>query len=154
MLNKVKEFQYDILIKRNTVLLTFAITDMFYVSVMFLINFMPNAFVLSLAIVAGTIISGVVMNKVVFAPGKEAQEAIAEKLSYFPIVKKDLRKAQYSQLIKITLIQAGITCIPILVTCFRFNLKNTLVALFGTIVSMMLYGSFLIESNLSTFRRK
>lgn len=154
MLNKVKEFQYDILIKRNTVLVTFAITDMFYISVMFLINFMPNALVLSLAILAGTIISGIVMNKVVSAPGKEAGEAIAEKLCYFPVVKKSVRKAQYSQLVKITLIQVAITCIPILVTCFRFQLKNTLMALFGTMISMMLFGSYLIEMNLLTFRRK
>ncbi len=154
MLNKVKEFQYDILIKRNTVLVTFAITDMFYISIMFLMNFMPSTLVLSLAILAGTIISGIVMSKIVSTPGKEAGEAIAEKLCYFPVVKKYVRKAQYGQLIKITLIQVGMTCIPILVTCFRFHLKNTCMALFGTMVSMLLFGSFLIEINLSTFRRK
>lgn len=154
MLIEIKEFQQDILSKYNTTLLTFALTDMFYISVMFLVHVMPVSMTIGLSVAAGTIISGVITNKITSAKGKDSNEAIAEKLSYFPVTKKVLRKAQYSMLVKITLIQLAIVCVPILVTCFQFDLQKTCAALFATAFSMLGFGVFLIEMNLPAFRRK
>lgn len=154
MLTEIKEFQQDILSKNNTTLLTFAITDMFYISVMFLVHVMPMSMTIGLSVVAGSIISGVIMNKITSVKVKDTSEAIAEKLCYFPVTKQALRKAQYGMLIKITLIQLALVCVPILITCFQFDLQKTCAALFATAFSMLGFGVFLIEMNLPVFRRK
>lgn len=154
MLTKMKNLQDELLGRNNTILLTFSITDMFYVSIMFLMNFMPISFVIALSSVSAGIIAVVIMAKVTLIPGRESTEAMAGKLRYFPLTRRSVKKAQYAVLLKIMGIQLLLTLVPVIVTCFRFNPANTLAALFCTASVMLVTGCFMIELNLISFDRK
>lgn len=154
MLDKVKNLQDELLSKNSTMLLTFAITDMFYISMMFLVFIMPIEFVVALTSIAGGIIACIIMGHITTVPGTEGQEALAGKLCYFPVDKATIRKAQYAVALKITGIQLLLTGIPIVVTCFRFDLIRTLVSLFCTAGIMLVVSTFIIEMNLISYERK
>ncbi len=154
MLEKVKNLQDDLLNKNSTMMLTFAFTDMFYIALMFLVFAMSNGFVAVLTSVAGGIIATIIMSHATAVPGKEGQESLAGKLCYFPVNLATIRKAQYKMAFKITGIQLLLTLIPIVVTCFRFDLLRTLVALGCTAGAMLTVSFLIIELNLISYKRK
>ena len=154
MLEKVKNLQDDLLNKNSTMMLTFALTDMFYVALMFLVFVMPNGYVAVLTSVAGGVIASIIMSHITTVPGVEGQEALAGKLCFFPVNKDTIRKAQYFMAFKITGIQLLLTMIPIVVTFFQFDLMRTLTALGCTAGSMLLISVFMIEMNLISYKRK
>lgn len=154
MLEQIKDMQKEILEKNNRLFLVFILTDMFYVSVMFLVHMLPWGYVFGLSTMAGGIISGIIMSYLTTVRVVDGRESLASKLRYFPVRKKDIRAAQYGKLIWITVVQIGITIVPIMITCFLFCLKNSICAVLGTLFSMLFTGMLLIELNLMEFGRK
>lgn len=154
MLGQIQSIQKEILAKNNRMLMVFCITDMLYISIMFLVHFLPWGYVVGISSAAGGIISGIIMCYLTTSQCPDGRESLAGKLRYFPVGKKTIRMAQYGKLFQITMIQTALTLIPIIVMAFRFKLVNTISALLGTILSMCLTGTLLIEINLIEFGRK
>lgn len=154
MYEKMKSLMDELVNGNSTLMLGFVFTDMFCVSIMFLVYELPVNGVVVLCTLAGTIISGVIMTKATCAIGVEGRESLAGKLSYFPVNKKDVRKAQYGLAFKITGIQLAVTLVPLFVMCFRFKLQNAVAALVSTAVSMLVTAILLIEINQVNGRRK
>ncbi len=153
-MNRVKELQNEILYRSNVKLLTFALTDFFYLPIMLLVYVMPFEGVLFLVSLASVIIAGVIMNKVTCMGDGEQRTSLADILRYFPVHKKDIRKSQYGLLFQITGIQLLLTLIPLAVTAFQFDLRNAVVTVFLTAFEMLLVGVSTIELNLRCFGRK
>lgn len=154
MLAQMQSIQRELLTKNNRMLLVFAFTDMIYVPVMFLVHFFPFGVGIGISTVAGGIISASIMSCLTTSKCIDGRESLTSKLHYFPIGKKTIRIAQYGKLFQITMIQTGFTLAPIILTAFRFSLINAISALLGTVVSMCLTGTLLIEMNLKGFGRK
>lgn len=140
--------------ENNTLMLSFAITDMFFVSVMFLVYELPVAGVIGLCACAGGVISSIIMTKVTCVPGIDGIEKMAGKLCYFPVDKISIRKAQYRMAFKITGMQLLATLLPLIIMSFRFKSQNVLAALISTGISMLGIAVLYIEMNLISYKRK
>lgn len=145
----------DELVNRNsTFMLGFVLTNMFCISIMFLVYELPVSIVIALCACAGGIISGVIMTKSTCVAGVEGQERLAGKLCYFPVNNSSIRKAQYRMAFKITGIQLLAIMVPLIIMCFHFKWQNAMAALVSTAVSMLLSAVFLIEINQISYKRK
>lgn len=152
MQEKMKKLLKELVDTNSTLMLTFVLTDMLYISIMFLVYEMPIAGVIGLSVCAGGIISGILMTKATSVTGVEGMEPLAGKLCYFPVDKQTIRKTQYRMAFKITGIQMLLTMIPLVVMAFHFKLQNALAALFCTAFMMLMTGMFCIELNLISYK--
>ena len=154
MYEKMKKLVDELVHRDSTFMLSFAFTDMFAFFIMFLVYEVPVSVVIGLCTCAGGAIAGIIMTKASAVPGVEGYEALAGKLSYFPVDKQSIRTAQYRLLFKITGIQLLVVLFPLVFMSFRFKFPNALAAVVSTAASMLLVGLFCIEINLRTFHRK
>ncbi len=153
-MDKIKCMQNEIICQNNIVLVTFALTNMFYLPIMFLTYLMPFPMVVLLSTMAGAIVAGVIMTKVTCAAEIEGTESIARKLRYFPVTKKQIRKNQYVLCFKTIGKQIGLLMIPLVLTAFKFNFKNGVGAVLSLAFTMLVESVWLIEMNLFHFGRK
>lgn len=154
MYDKMKNLLDELVNGNSTLMLGFALTDMFCICFMFFIYELPIEAVVGLCALAGTIIAGIIMNKATNVPGMEGLESLGEKLCYFPVDRMTIKKVQYRLAFKITGIQLLATLVPLVFMCFRFKWQNALAALVSTAVSMLLTAVFFIELNLISYKRK
>lgn len=154
MNDKMKNLLDELVNGNSTLMLGFVLTDMFCIMFMFLVYELPIGIVIGLCSCAGAIISGIIMTKATSVPGKDGQESLAEKLSYFPVKKQVIKAAQYRLAFKITGIQLLATLAPLVFMCFRFKWEHALAALVSTAVSMLVTAAFFIEINQISYKQK
>lgn len=154
MYDKIKNLLDELVNGNSTLMLGFFLTDMFCIMLMFLVYELPISMVIGICSCAGAIISGIIMTKATCVPDKEGQESLVEKLSYFPVEKRDIKAVQYRLAFKITGIQLLATLAPLVFMCFRFKWQNALAALVSTAVSMLVTAVFFIEINQISYKRK
>lgn len=157
MITKIKNLQQGLLDKNSTMLLTFALTDMFALMFFFMGFVMReegSVIVAGVSSVTGGVISGIIISNVTTVLGKEGKEAMAAKYRYFPVNKTAIRKAQYALAFKITGIQMIFCLLPAILTLFHLYIVNILVALLTTALTMLFVSAVLIEINLISYGRK
>ena len=154
MCEKIKNLLEELVNGNSTRMLAIAFTNMFFVPIMFLVYEFSISIVITLCSMAGTVVSGIVMSKATYAPGKERGESLMGKLCYFPVDLLAVKKAQYGMAFKIIGIQLVVTLVPLLIVCFRFKWQNAVAALVSTAISMLIMAVFLIEINHILGRRK
>lgn len=154
MYKKMINLLDELVNENSTLMLGFTITDILFVSVMFLVYEVPVGGVIGLCSCAGGLISAIIMGKATSVAGIERGESLADKLCYFPVDRISIRKAQYRMAFKITGMQLIATLIPLVIMSFRFKWPNALAAVMSTVTSVLFIAVLNIEINLISYERK
>ena len=131
-----------------TVLLTFVITNIFYVIILFLAWYIPAGFLYGCSIFEGAFIMTIVGGTLSIAWYDENNGVMHSLLTYFPVNAKRLRREMYAVVWKYFGIQVLITCIPMILMAIAFVPERFFITLLCNIVGMLVVSTLFVEGSM------
>ncbi len=131
-----------------TVLLTFVITNIFYIIILFLAWYIPAGFLYGCSIFEGAFVMTIVGGTLSIAWYDENNGTMHSLLMYFPVNAKRLRREMYAVVWKYFGIQVLITCIPMILMAIGFVPERFFITLFCNIVGMLVVSTLFVEGSM------
>lgn len=136
------------------VLLTFVITNIFYVIILFLAWYIPAGFLYGCSIFEGAFVMTVVGGALSVAGYDENNGTVHNILTYFPVSAKRLRREMYTETGKYLAIQVLITCVPMLIMAIDFKPERFLITILCNIGAMLVMSTLLVEGSMHMMKAR
>ena len=130
------------------VLMTFIVTNAFYVLILFLAWYIPAGVLYGCSIFEGAFIMTIVGGTLSIAWYDENNGVMHSLLTYFPVNAKRLRREMYAVVGKYFGIQILITCIPMLLMAIAFVPERFFITLICNIVGMLVVSTLFVEGSM------
>lgn len=131
-----------------TVLMTFVVTNAFYVLILFLAWYIPAGFLYGCSIFEGAFIMTIVGGTLSIAWYDENNGVMQSLLTYFPVNAKRLRMEMYAVVWKYFGIQVLITCIPMILMAIGFVPERFFITLICNIAGMLVVSTLFVEGSM------
>lgn len=140
--------------QRMTVLLTFVITNIFYVIILFLAWYIPAGFLYGCSIFEGAFVMTVVGGTLSIAWYDENHGTMHSILTYFPVNARRLRREMYAVVGKYLGVQVLITCIPMLIMGVDFRPERFFITILCNIGAMLAMSALFVEGSMHMMKAR